>query len=43
LLKAFLLEKAFYELSYELENRPDWAIISIKGIKNILQSMPATS
>ncbi|MEM2957403.1 MAG: maltose alpha-D-glucosyltransferase [Candidatus Jordarchaeaceae archaeon] len=43
LLKAFLLEKAFYELSYELENRPDWAIIPIKGIKNILQSIPETS
>ncbi len=39
LLKAFLLEKAFYELGYELENRPDWAIIPIKGIKNILQSI----
>jgi len=36
LLKIFLLEKAVYELGYELNNRPDWVAIPLKGIKNIL-------
>ncbi len=36
LLKAFLLEKAIYELGYELNNRPDWVGIPLKGIKDIL-------
>jgi len=31
LLEAFLLEKAVYELGYELNNRPDWVIIPIGG------------
>lgn len=33
LLQAFILDKAIYELGYELNNRPDWVIIPIKGIK----------
>ena len=37
ILDAYLLEKSVYELSYELNNRPDWAEIPIKGIKNILR------
>ncbi|MDH4231639.1 MAG: maltose alpha-D-glucosyltransferase [Nitrospirota bacterium] len=37
LLESFLLEKAVYELGYELNNRPDWVIIPIRGIKRILQ------
>ncbi len=32
LLKAFLMEKAVYELSYELNNRPDWVEIPLKGL-----------
>jgi maltose alpha-D-glucosyltransferase/alpha-amylase len=36
LLQVFLLEKAVYELGYELNNRPDWVIIPIKGIKSIM-------
>ena len=32
LLDAYLLEKALYELLYELDNRPDWAHIPINGI-----------
>jgi maltose alpha-D-glucosyltransferase/alpha-amylase len=35
-LEAFLLEKAIYELGYELNNRPDWTIIPVRGIENIL-------
>ena len=37
LLQALLLEKAVYELGYELNNRPDWVIIPIRGIKFILK------
>lgn len=36
LIQTFLLEKAVYELNYELNNRPDWVIIPIRGIKAIL-------
>ncbi len=36
LLDAFLLEKACYELTYELNNRPDWVAIPIRGILQLL-------
>ncbi|MFP4559181.1 MAG: putative maltokinase, partial [Archaeoglobaceae archaeon] len=36
LLHVFLLEKAIYEINYELINRPEWVIIPLKGIKFIL-------
>jgi maltose alpha-D-glucosyltransferase/alpha-amylase len=32
LLDAFLLDKALYELNYELNNRPVWAQIPVEGI-----------
>jgi maltose alpha-D-glucosyltransferase/alpha-amylase len=38
LLEAYLLDKAVYEIGYELNNRPDWVVIPIRGIKHILQS-----
>jgi len=38
LLQALLLEKAVYELGYELNNRPDWVIIPIRGIHDILKN-----
>jgi len=37
LFEAFLLEKAVYELGYELNNRPDWVVIPIKGVSYILK------
>jgi maltose alpha-D-glucosyltransferase/alpha-amylase len=37
LLDSFLLEKALYELGYELNNRPAWANIPMKGIIAILK------
>ncbi|MDY6974497.1 MAG: hypothetical protein SV775_19620 [Thermodesulfobacteriota bacterium] len=37
MLTAFLLEKAIYELGYELNNRPHWINIPIKGIKHLLK------
>jgi maltose alpha-D-glucosyltransferase/alpha-amylase len=36
LLKYCLLEKAVYELGYELNSRPRWAVIPLKGISNII-------
>jgi trehalose synthase-fused probable maltokinase len=36
LLAVHLLEKAVYELSYELNNRPEWVAIPLKGITDIL-------
>ncbi len=38
LLEANLLEKALYELSYELNNRPDWVRIPLEGILQLLQN-----
>ena len=32
LIRTFLLEKAIYELGYELNGRPDWTIIPLRGI-----------
>jgi maltose alpha-D-glucosyltransferase/alpha-amylase len=32
LLQLFTLEKAFYELRYELGNRPDWVPVPLGGI-----------
>lgn len=37
LLKYHLLEKAVYEIGYELKARPDWAVIPLTGIKQILE------
>jgi len=36
LLQALLLEKAVYELSYELNSRPDWVGIPLRGIHQLL-------
>lgn len=35
-LAVFELEKAFYELNYELNNRPDWLLIPLRGILRAL-------
>ncbi|PSR29846.1 MAG: maltose alpha-D-glucosyltransferase [Sulfobacillus thermosulfidooxidans] len=35
-LSAFLMEKALYELHYELHNRPKWVHIPMEGILNLL-------
>src|SRR5207248_2356446 len=37
-LEAYLLDKAVYEIGYELNHRPDWVVIPIRGIKHILKS-----
>jgi len=37
LLDLFLLEKALYEVRYELDARPDWVAIPLHGILSLLQ------
>lgn len=39
LLYLHTLEKAVYELGYELNGRPDWAIIPLKGIQYIVEGL----
>jgi len=36
LLNAYLLEKAVYEVVYELNNRPDWVRIPLRGLLDLL-------
>jgi maltose alpha-D-glucosyltransferase/alpha-amylase len=36
LLDVFLLEKALYELGYELANRPEWVRIPVEGILSLM-------
>ena len=38
LLSIFELEKAIYELQYELNNRPDWTPIPVAGISRLLEA-----
>ena len=40
LLDFFRLEKAMYELSYEVNSRPSWVDIPARGILDILESEP---
>lgn len=36
LLDLYVLEKALYEVGYELRSRPDWVGIPLKGVLNLL-------
>ncbi|MBV8550380.1 MAG: putative maltokinase [Acidobacteriaceae bacterium] len=38
-LDAFVLQKALYEVSYELNNRPDWVRIPLRGILTLMRSL----
>ncbi len=42
MLSIFELEKAVYELRYELNNRPDWVAIPVAGIVRLLESNGAS-
>ena len=41
MLSIFELEKAVYELRYELDNRPDWVQIPVAGIQRLLEEVAA--
>jgi maltose alpha-D-glucosyltransferase/alpha-amylase len=43
LLRALLLDKAFYELAYELNNRPDWVDIPLAGLLRLLTPAPQSA
>ena len=38
LMRIYLLEKAVYELGYELNNRPKWVSIPLRGIARLLSA-----
>ncbi len=38
ILDAYLLDKAIYEVNYELNNRPDWVRLPLQGILQVLQT-----
>lgn len=39
LMLIYLLEKAVYELGYEISYRPDWVKIPLKGIVNVIREI----
>jgi maltose alpha-D-glucosyltransferase/alpha-amylase len=43
LIDCFKLEKAFYELRYELGNRPDWVGIPLAGLVAMLEAQPVAA
>lgn len=43
LLECYLLEKAIYEVGYELNNRPDWLKIPFQGILQLVGSAASAS
>jgi maltose alpha-D-glucosyltransferase/alpha-amylase len=36
MMQTFLMQKAIYELNYELNNRPAWVVVPLRGIKSIV-------
>ena len=38
LLSMFELERAIYELHYELDHRPDWVPIPVAGVSALLEA-----
>jgi len=38
LLDAHILEKAIYEIGYELNNRPDWVKVPLQGILQLMEA-----
>jgi maltose alpha-D-glucosyltransferase/alpha-amylase len=37
MLRCFMIQKVVHELGYELNNRPDWVVIPLRGIEMLLQ------
>jgi maltose alpha-D-glucosyltransferase/alpha-amylase len=42
LLDFFLIEKALYEVAYELANRPNWLVIPVAGLIELLEESDAS-
>ncbi|MFW5716582.1 MAG: maltose alpha-D-glucosyltransferase [Spirochaetota bacterium] len=42
LLSTFMLEKAVYEIGYEINNRPDWLMIPLRGVNFVLDRLETT-
>jgi maltose alpha-D-glucosyltransferase/alpha-amylase len=38
LLDAFLLERAVYEIGYELNNRPGWLNVPLQGVLDLIET-----
>jgi maltose alpha-D-glucosyltransferase/alpha-amylase len=43
LIDAFAIEKAAYEIAYEIANRPDWVDVPLRGLASPLERIPAKS
>ena len=43
LISLFVMEKALYEVRYELDNRPDWVRVPLAALLRILRTEYATS
>jgi maltose alpha-D-glucosyltransferase/alpha-amylase len=41
LLEFFLIEKACYEIVYEMRHRPEWAAIPVNGLTALMQGAPS--
>ncbi len=39
MMETFLLEKAVFELNFELSNRPEYVMVPLLGIKGILEKI----
>jgi maltose alpha-D-glucosyltransferase/alpha-amylase len=39
-LWAYLFHKAIYEVRYELNHRPDWTWLPLRGLRRLLGHMP---
>jgi maltose alpha-D-glucosyltransferase/alpha-amylase len=43
LLNAYLMDKALYELKYEMNNRPGWLVIPLQGVLDLVSHIETTA